>query len=149
MDLVQQTSTGNINMLPSHQRWQAKVEAQSECVRVAHTFLHIWAPIRMLGRCLVTKFSASELSRKFIKGALLGWVCIFFITLLEVNFQMLTSDVTYYRRPPVRTIMLSLLSDSLLTLADALKKNVRRLALLPSAYEPVLEKRQLLLMQMG
>ncbi len=39
--------------------------------RVADAFLHFWAPTCMLSLCLVTKTSASEPSRKFIKGALL------------------------------------------------------------------------------
>ena len=47
------------------------MEAQSEYVHVACTFLHVWPPICMLGRCLVTTISASDLSRKFVKCALL------------------------------------------------------------------------------
>ncbi len=42
-----------------------KMEAQSEYAHVAYTFLHVWAPICMLSRCLATKISASELRRKF------------------------------------------------------------------------------------
>ena len=50
------------------------MEAQSEYVHIANTFLHVWAPICMLSRCLLIKISASELTRKFIKVALLvGW----------------------------------------------------------------------------
>ena len=48
-----------------------KMEAQSEHAHIAYTFLHVWAPICMLSRCLVTKISASELRRKSIKSALL------------------------------------------------------------------------------
>ena len=47
------------------------MEAQSEHVHVACTFSHVWAPFRMLSRCLLTKISASELRRKFIMSALL------------------------------------------------------------------------------
>ena len=32
-----------------------KMEAQSECVRGACTFLHVWAPTCMLSRCLLAK----------------------------------------------------------------------------------------------
>ncbi len=47
------------------------MEAQSEHVHVAYTFFwHVLAPIRTLSRRLVTKTSASELHRKFIKSAL-------------------------------------------------------------------------------
>ena len=43
-------------------------------VHVAYMFSHVWAPTRMLSRCLLTRVSASELSRKLIKSALLvGW----------------------------------------------------------------------------
>ena len=38
-------------------------------------FCTFWASIRMLGRRLLNKISASEISRKFIKSALLvGWM---------------------------------------------------------------------------
>ncbi len=47
------------------------MEAESEYARVAYTFWHVWAPIRMLSRCLLNKISASELSRKFVESALL------------------------------------------------------------------------------
>ena len=36
----------------------------------------------MLGRCLVTKISASDLSWKFVKVALFGWV-----VMLHINFS--------------------------------------------------------------
>ncbi len=49
------------------------MEAQSEHVHVAYTAMHVWAPIRMLRRCLLDKISASELRRKSIRGALLVW----------------------------------------------------------------------------
>ena len=48
-----------------------KMEAQSEHARVAYTFFARLEPTCMLGRCLLTKLSASELRRKFIKSALL------------------------------------------------------------------------------
>ncbi len=48
-----------------------KTEAQSEYIHVARTSLHVWAPICMLGRCFISKISASDLSRKSIKSALL------------------------------------------------------------------------------
>ncbi len=47
------------------------MESQLEYVHVAYMILHVWHPICMLSRCLLTKISASELSRKFIKSALL------------------------------------------------------------------------------
>ncbi len=54
-----------------------KMEAQSEDVRVAYTFFARLAPTCMPGWRLLTKISASELSRKFIKSAFLvgreGW----------------------------------------------------------------------------
>ncbi len=40
------------------------------CIRCIHVFEHL-APICMLSRCLLTKISASEPSRKFIESALL------------------------------------------------------------------------------
>ncbi len=48
-----------------------KMEARLEYIHIAHTFCARVAPICTLGRCLLTKISASELSRKFAKGALL------------------------------------------------------------------------------
>ena len=62
---------GHLATLPNQQRWRAKTEAQSECVHVVHTFLHVLAPTCVLRRCLVTKISASEIRRTFIKSALL------------------------------------------------------------------------------
>ncbi len=56
---------------PNQQRWRAKMEAQSEYVHVAYTFLHVLAPICYARSVLVNKISASELSRKSIKSALL------------------------------------------------------------------------------
>ncbi len=40
------------------------------CTRCAHVFARL-APTRMLSRCLLAKIPASELSRKFMKSALL------------------------------------------------------------------------------
>ncbi len=60
-----------LNFLSQPATVVCKMEAQSEHVHIKCTFLRILAPIRMLSRCLVTKISASELSRKFIKSALL------------------------------------------------------------------------------
>ncbi len=48
-----------------------KKEAKLEHVRVAYTFLHIRVPTCTLSRSLPTKISASELTRKSIKSALL------------------------------------------------------------------------------
>ncbi len=47
-----------------------KMEAQSEYVHVAHTFLHIWLRLVMLSRCLSTKFL-----RRSSGGSLLGVRC--------------------------------------------------------------------------
>ena len=52
---------------PNHQRWYAKTEAQSECVHIAHEFLHVLA----LSRRLATKISASEIRQKLVKSELL------------------------------------------------------------------------------
>ena len=49
-----------------------KIEAQLEYIQAAYTLLHVLSPIGMLCRCLSNKISASELSRKFIKIALLA-----------------------------------------------------------------------------
>ncbi len=48
-----------------------KMEAQLENAHISYTFFARLAPSCMLSRCLFTKISASELSRKFIKSALL------------------------------------------------------------------------------
>ncbi len=48
-----------------------KMETQSEHARIAYTFPHVLRRFCMLGRCLPTKISASELCRKFIRSALL------------------------------------------------------------------------------
>ncbi len=57
---------------PDHQRWYAKAAAQSEHLRVVHTFLaRLAAGFACSAGDLVTKISASELRRKFIKSALL------------------------------------------------------------------------------
>ena len=58
-------------VLPNHQRSHAKMEAQLEHVRVAYTFYAGLAPTCMLQSVIGNKISASELSRKFIKSALL------------------------------------------------------------------------------
>ncbi len=42
--------------LPNQHRRYAKMEAQSEHVHVAFTFLHVWAPICKLSRRLFAKF---------------------------------------------------------------------------------------------
>ena len=47
------------------------MEAQLEYLHIAYTFSHVWHRFCMLSRCLLTFFSASELSRKFIRSALL------------------------------------------------------------------------------
>ena len=46
-----------------------------ECTGCIHVFERL-APICMLSRCLVTKISASELSRRFVKSALLVGVSL-------------------------------------------------------------------------
>ena len=43
----------------------------TQCIHVRVARL---APTCMLSRCLLTKISASELSRKFIKSCIVGWV---------------------------------------------------------------------------
>ncbi len=48
-----------------------KVEAQLEYTRIACTFFACLALTCMLSQCLLNKISASELSRKFIRDALL------------------------------------------------------------------------------
>ncbi len=62
-----------------------KMEVQSEYVCVARTFLHVLAPTCMPSRCLVTKISAPELSRKFIKSALLAGLQVVSIFNLRDN----------------------------------------------------------------
>ena len=47
------------------------MEAQSEHAHDAYTLLHVWHRFCMLSRRLATKISASELSRKFVRSALL------------------------------------------------------------------------------
>ncbi len=62
--------------VPNHQRWYAKMEAQSECVTDFCTF---GAQICDAQPVLIDKISASELSWKFVKSALLvGYVCVSF-----------------------------------------------------------------------
>ena len=64
-----------------------KTEARLEHVHVAHTcFSHVSAPTCTLGRCLAAKISASELSRKIVKSALLlvGHLFFFFFTCDEI-----------------------------------------------------------------
>ena len=57
---------------PNHQRWYAKMEAQSENVHIAYTFLHVWPRLVTYVRSvIINKISASELSRIFIKCELL------------------------------------------------------------------------------
>ncbi len=41
---------------PDHQRWDAKMEAQPECVHIAYTFSHVWHQFACLSRCLLTRF---------------------------------------------------------------------------------------------
>ncbi len=54
-----------------------KVEAQSEHVTRCVHVLACSAPTCMLSQCLATKMSASELSGKFVKSALLvGYVVV-------------------------------------------------------------------------
>ena len=60
--------------VPNHQRWYANWKFSWNMYVCTHCTLHVFAhlvPICMLSRCLLNKISASELSRKFIKGALL------------------------------------------------------------------------------
>ncbi len=73
--------------MPNQRQWYAKMEAQLEHVRNAYTFFFArLAPIRMLGRRLSTKSSASELRRKLIKSALL--VGMAFLRCLLVIFPV-------------------------------------------------------------
>ena len=59
----------NIPQLPTV---ACKIKAQSEHGHVAYTFFwHVWRRFVMLIRCSLTKISASEISRKFIKSVLL------------------------------------------------------------------------------
>ncbi len=51
-----------------------KMEAQSEHVRVSHTFLPRFGGDSHAQSVLSNEISASGLKRKFIKGALFGWV---------------------------------------------------------------------------
>ena len=60
---------------PNHQRWYAKMEAQLEHMHPACTFFACLAQTCRLGRCFISKTSASELSRKFIKSLLLVGNC--------------------------------------------------------------------------
>ena len=67
---------GGGNVLPNHQRLVATLEVGICSTHCICTFFARWAPICMLSRCLVTQFAHSELSRKFIKSALLvGYEC--------------------------------------------------------------------------
>ncbi len=59
------------NEIPNHQPVVCKMEAQLEYTHIAHTFLHVWHLNLYAQPMLVNKISASELSRKFIKNALL------------------------------------------------------------------------------
>ena len=52
------------NQVPNHQRWHAKMDAQSERAHVAHTFLHVWAPDLRAQSELINETPASELSRE-------------------------------------------------------------------------------------
>ncbi len=51
-----------------------KMKGQLEYIHILHTCfcVFVFALICMLSRCLLTKISASKLSQKFIKSALLG-----------------------------------------------------------------------------
>ncbi len=66
---------------PNHQRWYAKMEAQSEHVHVAyiHVFFARLAPDLYTQSVLVKKVSASELSPKFINRVLLVGMVVYFL----------------------------------------------------------------------
>ena len=53
------------------------------CTRCTHVFCTFWQRICMLSRCSVTKISASELRRKFIKSALLVGFFFFLFSFLK------------------------------------------------------------------
>ena len=57
--------------VPNHQQWCAKRKAQSEYVHIAYTLLARLALTCMLQSVLSKEISASELTRKFIRSALL------------------------------------------------------------------------------
>ncbi len=58
--------------MPNHQRWRAKLEAQSEHVHVACTFFFARSGTDLRARSvLIDKISASEISQKSIRSALL------------------------------------------------------------------------------
>ncbi len=72
------------------------MEARSECAHVARTFLcTFWRQFRMLSRHMLTRISASELRRKFIKSALL------------VGSKVVTTATTRTRRHRLKTAMLA------------------------------------------
>ncbi len=57
--------------VPNHQRWCAKMEAQSEHICIAYTCFCTFPTDLYAQSVIINKISASELSRKFIKSALL------------------------------------------------------------------------------
>ncbi len=71
----------HVDVLPNHQRGHAKLKlswnayVHSTGICCTHVFFALLAPICMLSRCLLAKFCASELGRKFIRSVLLvGYV---------------------------------------------------------------------------
>ncbi len=57
-----------LSWFPNHQRWHAKMEAQSEHAHVAHTLFFCTSGADLHAQSvLINKISSSELSRKFIK----------------------------------------------------------------------------------
>ena len=67
---------------PNHQRWCAKMKAQLEHLHIACTFSHVPHRFLCVSRCIINKTSASELSRRFTKSALLLVGSEYFILLL-------------------------------------------------------------------
>ncbi len=56
---------------PNHQRWYAEWNLSWNMYTLHTRFPHVRHRFCMLSRCLLTKISASELSRRFIKNVLL------------------------------------------------------------------------------
>ncbi len=83
-----------------------RMEAQAEYAHVARTFLHIPRRLGMLRRCLLTRFLQSELSRKFVKSALLVGqallllLLLFFFLLFQKQMDRPLSSSSSFLLPP-------------------------------------------------
>ncbi len=82
------------SLLPNQQRWYVKMEAQLEyMVYIAYTFLHFWRRFVRSVIAYYKKNSATKLSRKFIKSALLvGYV----VPVLVVVRQLLGGGTMHF-----------------------------------------------------